>query len=348
VLSFNVALPEARYGSDAQVRRFYEQALARVGDIAGVQSAGLINALPLRGGMGPNGYFEVEGKTLWQPNDAPLAEWRLVDGDYHRSMGIPLIRGRFFTPQDDERTRPVIIVNQALAQRCWPGEDPIGKRLNVGGPQLSEVVGVVGDVRTYDPGRAAPFEIDAPHRQYPQRSMSFVVRTAAGDPLALVTPLRTEMAAIDPSQPLSDVRTMEQVVQTRLAQPTLLMVLTSAFAGLAAVLALIGVYGLMAYTISQQRGEFGIRLAIGATPGELLRLVLARGAILAAIGIALGGLGAIGLTRFMTSLLYQVTPTDPVVIVAACAAILVAALAACLVPALTAARVDPIEELRVS
>jgi membrane-associated protease RseP (regulator of RpoE activity) len=184
--------------------------------------------------------------------------------------------------------------------------------------------------------------------QYPERSMSFVVRTAAGDPLRLVTPLRTEMATIDASQPLSDVRTMEEVVRIRLAQPTLLMLLTSAFAGLAALLALVGVYGLMACTISQQRGELGIRLALGATPGALLRMVLSRGAVLAGVGIGLGVLGAIGLTRFMTSMLYQVTPTDPVVIVAACGAILAAALAACWVPARTAARVDPIEALRVS
>jgi len=172
VLSFNVVLPEARYSSDVQARRFYEQALERVRAIAGVQSVGTISALPLRGGAGPNGYFEVEGKTLWQPNDAPLAEWRLVDGDYHRTMGIPLVRGRFFTRQDDERARPVIIVNQSLAGRCWPGEDAIGKRLNVGGPELSEIVGVVGDVRTYEPGRAAPFEIDAPYGQFPERSMA--------------------------------------------------------------------------------------------------------------------------------------------------------------------------------
>ncbi len=164
----------------------------------------------------------------------------------------------------------------------------------------------------------------------------------------LVATIRREMAAVDPAQPLSDVATMEQKVQSSLSRPRLLSVLISVFAGLAALLALIGVYGLMAYTTSQQRHELGIRLAMGAAPGALLRMVLARGVALAGVGIGVGGLGAVALTRLMHSMLYQVTPTDPAVLVATCAAVLAAALVACYVPARAAARVDPMRTLGTS
>jgi putative ABC transport system permease protein len=295
-----------------------------------VGTVGVISNLPFRDGSGPNGYFEVQGKTLWRENDAPLAEWRLVDADYYRTMGIPLVSGRFFTEQDDERAKPVVIVNQALARRCWPNEDAVGKRINLSSPPVwAEVVGVVGDVRTYRPGLPPPLEIAGPYGQTPLPSMSFVIRTATADPASLVAVIRREMAEVDGSLPLFDVATMEQRVRTSLAQPKLLSVLISAFAALAALLALIGVYGLMAYSTGQQRYEFGVRLAMGAAPGTLLRMVLA-------------------LTRLMNSMLYQVTATDPAVLVPTCIAVFAAALAACYGPARAAARVDPIQTLGAS
>jgi len=349
VLAFGVSLPTARYDSNTRIQQYYATALARLRSVPGVGAVGLISNLPFRDGTGPNGYFDVEGKTPWLPREAPLAEMRLVDADYYRTVGVPLVSGRFFTEQDDERARPVVIVNQALARRCWPNEDAIGKRINLDSPpSWREIVGVVGDVRTYQPGLAPPLELAVPYRQGPEPSMSFVVRTATADPAVLIKVIRREMAAIDSSLALSDVETMEQRVRTSLAQPRLLSVLISVFAALAALLALIGVYGLMAYATSQQRHEFGIRMAMGATPGALLRMVLVRGASLAGVGIALGGLGAIALTRLMKSLLYEVTATDPAVLVPTCIAIFAAALAACYGPARAASRVDPIRTLGAS
>ena len=349
VLAFGVSLPAARYDSNARIQQYYATALARLQSVPGVGTVGVISNLPFRDGSGPNGYFEVQGKTLWRENDAPLAEWRLVDADYYRTMGIPLVSGRFFTEQDDERAKPVVIVNQALARRCWPNEDAVGKRINLSSPPVwAEVVGVVGDVRTYRPGLPPPLEIAGPYGQTPLPSMSFVIRTATADPASLVAVIRREMAEVDGSLPLFDVATMEQRVRTSLAQPKLLSVLISAFAALAALLALIGVYGLMAYSTGQQRHEFGVRLAMGAAPGTLLRMVLARGAFLAALGIGLGGLGAMALTRLMNSMLYQATATDPTVLVPTCIAVFAAALAACSGPARAAARVDPIQTLGAS
>ena len=191
-------------------------------------------------------------------------------------------------------------------------------------------------------------EVSFPQAQDPRRSMTLVVRTAVPDPTALVASIRREIAVLDPTQPLSSIQTMEQVVRDSLDRPRLLSVLTSGFAVLAALLALIGVYGLVAYAVNQQRRELGIRMAMGASSGAVLRLVLGRGLGLALAGVALGVLAALGLTRFLTSLLYEVTPTDPYVLAATCAGVLLAALAACWLPARAATRIDPAVTLRTT
>jgi predicted permease len=349
LLAFDVAIPEARYESDDSVRAFYRGALERLRAIPGVRSAGATNLLPLYQ-YGSNSYFDVEGKDLWAKNEGPLAEVRVVDGDYFDAMGIPLVRGRYLTAQDDEQSPRVIVINEALADRCWPGEDPIGKHvlsLDEEGDRW-QVVGVVGNVRTYSPRLTPEMEVSRALAQSPRRSMTFVVRSATTDPTALVGALRREMAVVDPGQPLSSIQTMGQVVHESLSGIRLLSVLITGFAGLAAVLALIGVYGLVSFAVNQQRQEFGIRMAMGADGGDVLRLVLGRGLRLALSGVALGTVGALGLGQLLTSLLYEVTPGDPWVVAGTCGGVLGAAMAACYVPARAATQVDPAQTLRAT
>jgi putative ABC transport system permease protein len=349
LLAFDVAIPEARYESDDSVRAFYRGALERLRAIPGVRSAGATNLLPLYQ-YGSNSYFDVEGKALWAKNEGPLAEVRVVDGDYFGAMGIPLVRGRYLTAQDDEQSPKVVVINEALADRCWPGEDPIGRHLlslDEEGDRW-QVVGVVGNVRTYSPRLKPEMEVSRSLAQSPRRSMTFVVRSATTDPTALVGALRREMAAVDPSQPLSRIQTMEQVVHESLSGTRLLSVLITGFAALAAALALIGVYGLVAFAVNQQRPEIGIRMAMGADDGDVLRLVLGRGLRLALTGVALGALGALMLGQLLSSLLYEVTPGDPWVVAGTCGGVLAATLAACYVPARAATQVDPAETLRAT
>jgi putative ABC transport system permease protein len=346
VLAFDVALPEARYGSDDAVREFYRVALERLRTVPGVVSVGMTNLLPLYE-YGNNSYFDVEGKLLWEHDRGPLAEMRVVDGNYFEAMGVPLLKGRYFTQRDDAEAPRVIVVNEALVERCWPGENPIGKNL-VFSDGRHQVVGVVGNVRSYRPGLEPEMEVSFPLGQDARRSMTFAVRSASEDPTAPVATIRRELAALDPLQPLSSVQTMEQVVSDSLARPRLLTVLIASFAALASLMALVGVYGLVAYAVHQQRRELGIRIAMGADAGTVLRHVLGRGLRLALTGVALGALAALGLARLLGSLLYQVAPSDPWVLAATCASVLLAALAACWLPARAATRIDPAVTLRAT
>ncbi|HSK10506.1 MAG TPA: ABC transporter permease [Vicinamibacterales bacterium] len=345
VVAFDLALPQARYGSDEQVQRYWEQAIERVRAVPGVVSVGATSGLPLYR-FGSNAYFEVEGKSLWKPEDAPLAEIRVVAGDYYKAMGIPLVQGRFFNERDTADVPPVVIINRAMASRFWPGEDPVGKRIRIGGDQWQEIVGVVGDVRSYSARQEPPLEVSAPVSQNAFRGLTFAVRSAGPDPTVLTASIRKELAVLDASQPMSKVQTLEEVASTSLGRPRLFSVLTASFAILAALLAAIGVYGLISYTVSRQRQEFGIRMALGADASDVRRMVVGRGARLAAAGVALGGLLAAGLARLITAMLYQVTPGDPVVYAVTCTLVFAVALAACYVPARAASRVDPIVTLR--
>jgi putative ABC transport system permease protein len=346
VLSFFISLPESRYDSPERARAFFETALDRIRLVPGVVAAGATSHLPLHD-YGSNSYFQIEGRTLWAPSEAPLAEVRVVGGDYFKAMGVPLVRGRLFGEPDNEASPPVILINQAMANRFWPGEDPIGQRVRIFGNEPREIVGVVGDVRSYNPALEPMLEVTAPYSQVPRASMTIAVRSA-GNPAALAAAMRQQIASIDPLQPLSGVQTMEEVLSRSLSRPRLLSGLFGGFALLAALLALIGVYGLMAYAVGQQRREFGIRMAMGADAGTVLRMVLRRGMGLTLSGVAIGAIAAAGLMRLLGSMLYQVTPTDPAVFALTCTGVLLAAACACYVPARAATRVDPAVTLRAS
>jgi predicted permease len=345
VVSFDVALPEARYGSDAALRGFYRESLERLRRLPGVEAAGAIDLLPLYR-FGNNGYFDVEGKALWEHDRGPLAEMRVVAGDYLEVMGIPLLRGRFFTPRDDADAPQVIVVNRALAERCWPGEDPIGRHLVFDSDDRREVIGVVGDVRSYAPHLEPEMEVLRPLGQEARGAMTVALRARTPDPAALLASVRSEMAQVDPDQPLASVQTMEEVVSGALARPRLLSTLTAGLAAVAALLAFLGVYGLVAWTVSQRRREMGIRIAVGASRGEVLRQVLGEGLRLGLTGIGLGTLAALALSRGMTALLYQVAPSDLPLLAGTAAGVLLATVAASLLPALAATRIDPAVVLR--
>jgi putative ABC transport system permease protein len=345
LLTFELTLPRSRYPDNGRVTAFFDAALSRVRGLPGVQRAGAISALPLVN-WGINSDFTIEGRT-WPDGRSPLLEERVVRGDYFQAMGIRLLRGRLFTERDNATAPKVVIVNDTVAQRFFPAEDPVGKRLTFygsGGP-LSEIVGVVASVRSAELSRPPLIEAYAPDLQYPNNSLTFAVRTTA-EPTALTAAIHQEIAAIDALQPLSAVRTMEDVVRVSTARPRLLSVLTGVFALLAGLLAAVGTYGIIAYSVSQQTREIGIRMAMGADPAAVIRVVLQDGIKLIAAGVALGAAGAFALTSVLTTMLYEVSPTDPTVFAATCAGVTVVALAACYLPARSATRVDPMIVLR--
>jgi putative ABC transport system permease protein len=344
LLTFDISLPPSRYGSEDQVRRFYGTLLERMSSLPGVEAAGATSHLPLDR-YGSNGYFQIEGRSPWAPGEAPLAELRVIDGDYFKALGIPLVGGRLFGTHERNEGRSGVLINQAMASRFWPDEDPVGQRVQLGG-DLQEVIGVIGSVRSYNPALPPMFEMSRSMGQVANPTMTVVVRSMGADPGALAAAIRQEVAAIDPALPLARLQTMEEVFARSLARPRLMSTMVSGFAVLAAMLAFVGVYGLIAYAVSQQRRELGIRMAIGADPATVFRMVLGRGLRLAVAGIAIGGLAAVALTRLMTSMLYEVEPTDPWVFAAACAGVLIAAVLASYFPARAATRVDPTVTLR--
>jgi putative ABC transport system permease protein len=346
VLAFDLSLPEKSYATPDSIRTLHRQALARLQSLPGVAAAGMTTGLPMYNATA-NASIDIDGRKFWKEGESPLTDMAWVGGDYFDTLGVRLVRGRYFTEQDDGRAPMVAVVNESMAAKCWAGDDPIGKQVRIWG-QWRQVVGIVADVRSQNPATPAAWKVDAPAAQQPQwaRNATFTVRASAGDPAVLATAVRREIAAIDPTLVVANVQTMDDVVNRAVGPWRLISGLMSVFAALAALLAAIGTYGLMAYTVGQRTWEFGVRMAMGADRAAVLRLVLARGMKLAAFGVVWGGFAAAGAARLMTRLLYQVTPNDPWVLGATCFAAVLAALAACYVPARAASRVEPIVTLR--
>jgi putative ABC transport system permease protein len=307
-----------------------------------------INHLPLAGDLWTFGYT-VEGHPPPPPSQEPSAAFRVSFHGYFRTMRIPILRGRDFTAHDTADAARVVIVNETMARRQWPNADPIGKRIRVGNESWYTVVGVVKNAEEQDWGKPLADEFYFPQWQNPediQRYLTLVVRTV-GDPRAMIGPVQSAIAALDRDLPIEDVASMQQVVDRAVWQPRFSTTLLAAFAGLALVLAAVGIYGVMSSEVARRTPEIGIRMALGARPGDVLRSVLGQGAKLTAIGAAAGLAGAIVLTRYLRTLLYSVSPTDPLVLAAAAAVLAAVAMAAVWLPARRATRVDPIEALRV-
>ncbi len=323
-----------------------QQMMENVRRVPGVRSAGLVSALPFTGG--PNTDFVIEGRPLPPANDEPSADIRTVDYAYFRTMEIPLLAGREFTASDNSAGKHVMVINETMARQYWPRENPIGQRVTMkdwGPPLTGEIVGVVGDVKTNGLDEAVGPMIYWPHFQFPQLFNTIVVRSDS-DPLRLIPAVKAAIWAVNKNQPISKIETLEQVLSESLARRRLYMILLGVFAGAALLLAGVGIYGVVSYSVSQRRREMGIRIAIGAERGDVLRLVLGQGARAALLGISIGIAGALGLTRLMTNLLFGVSASDPLTFLAVAMLLTLVALAASYIPARRAMRVDPMVALR--
>jgi predicted permease len=346
VVTFDVAASGPRYDSPDAVRGFFRDLHERLVTIGGVERVGLTSHLPMYN-FGTNGEMTREGGNLWDANDAPLVEYRWVYGDYFQALDIPLVRGRWLDERDRANTLTVII-NQAMADKFWPGEDPIGRRFGQGNNPQSfwEVVGVVGDTRSFGLTRATPLEFYRSIEQASASSMTVVLRTRTDTPAGVIPAARQIVASLDPSLPVTSVQRMDDVVMASVGQPRFLTALSTLFGTLAGLLAMVGVYGVMTYNVRRQRREFGIRLALGADAGSVRRLVIGRGLVLAGLGVGLGLLGAWGLSRWIGSMLTDVTPTDPIVFVAIALSVALVVTLASWLPARSASRVDPMVAMR--
>jgi predicted permease len=347
VMTMNLVLPAAKYKDQPARAAFYNDLVQRVKTQPGVESAAVVNYLPLGGANSSDSYL-VEGEAEPAPGDENLGRYRVATPDYFRTMDISIARGRAFTDQDKAGAPPVVIVNETLARKHWPGKDPIGKRIRFYGPLAEapwmQVVGVVEDVKHELDLPVTP-EYYLPHAQDPWSAMVLVARTKV-DPASTASALRQQVWAIDKDQPVFDVRTMQEVRSTSVALYSFSSVTLAIFAGVALLLASVGIYGVMAFAVTQRTQEIGIRMALGARAVDVLKLVVTHGMKLALIGMVLGLGGAWALTRFIANLLVGVNATDLLTFSLVSLCLLVAAFVACYLPARRATKVDPLVALR--
>jgi predicted permease len=346
VLTMRLVLTGSPHAAPERRVPFYREALARVAAIPGVESVSGINHLPLAGDLWTFG-FTVEGQPPPKPSDRQGAAFRVVFPRYFSTMRIPLLRGRDFTAHDDASSPRVVIINQTMAQRYWPQADPLGKRIQVGDSWYT-VAGISKDAGQSNWGETAGNEFYFSQLQNPediQRYLTLVIRTA-GDPMAMAPAIQNAIGALDRDLPLADVLTMDQVVDRAVWQPRFATSLLAGFAGLALLLAAVGIYGVMSFDVSRRTQEIGVRMALGARPLDVLASVMGAGARLVVIGAALGLAGAFALTRYLEKLLYQVSPSDPLVLSAAALVLALVAMLAIWGPAWRATRVDPMTALR--
>ena len=344
LLTLNLTL--SRYSTSEQQVSFLRQVLDRAAQVPGASAVGLTSTIPLRGG--PSTDFVIEGRPPVKFGDEPSADIRIVDPNYFNAMRIPLRAGRPFAETDSTEAPKVMVINENLARRFWPGEDPIGKRITMrdwGPPLTGEIIGVAGDVKADGLDSETRPMIYWAYPQFPSIFNSIVVRTE-GDPLSLVSALKSQIWSVDPAQPIASVSTMEQVLANSVAPRRFNMLLIGVFAGVALALAAVGIYGVISYTVSQRTHEIGIRLALGAQSSNVLRLVVGQGMILVLGGVGLGLAASAGLTRMMSSLLFGVSPTDAPTFAVIAVLLTAIALFACSVPALRATKVDPMIALR--
>lgn len=349
ILTAQFVLPQERYYnqgfSPEGINLFLSKVEAEARRLPGVRDVSYAQCVPLTSNEN-NTYFEV----LERPSTAgekQAAQLRFIGAGYFSTIGIPVMAGRAFTAQDDPKSRPVAIVNQAFVREHLGGENPIGKRLKLGwgGEGPKEIVGVVGNVRHRSLSDDVRPEMYVPQAQFVNAGITLLVRTS-GDPSTLVNPLKSIIRRLDPELPVMDVKTMNQYREESLSYPRFISRLVILFAVLGLALSVIGLYGVLSYSVSQRTGELGIRIALGAASTDILKLVVFQGLKLVALGLILGLAGSIALTRLGENQLYQVSTTDPIVLTVISLIVLIVALAACLIPARRAARVDPLVVLR--
>jgi putative ABC transport system permease protein len=365
VLTMRLALPEARYKENAQIENFYQQLLQRVKSLPGVESAGLTVGLPMNGGIESS--ITMEGHEADSTEEKPVAVNLSVSPEYFRTMGIGLAEGRYLTEQDREGAQPVVVVDDTLASRFFPGGSALGKRLRLGGGpdgtgmKWMQIVGVVRHVKHYGPDEDGRVEIYRPFNQFSftpdapflqgqppptfPRGMSLAVRTNT-DPTALTASIRNAVRELDPDQPISFVRTMDEIVSATISPQKFATWMLGLFAGTALLLAALGIYGVMAYSVTQRTHEIGIRMALGAARADVLRMILGQGMRLTLIGVGVGLVGAFLVTRVMSTMLFGVKATDPLTYGGVAVLLAAVALVSCLLPARRATKVDPMIALR--
>jgi putative ABC transport system permease protein len=350
LLTMRTALSLGAYGEHAKRVAFYDQALEQIQALPGVISAGYTTSVPLQWKGGANSFL-IEGRQP-EPGAAANAIHRQVSAAYFQTMSIPLRKGRYLDERDNQNSLPVVVINEAMAHQYWSGEDPLGKRISFGPPEPSPwrtIVGVVADVRQMGMDAPAKAEMYIPYRQiatHPWYAPRDLIIRAAGDPMNLVAATRETIRSIDPNQTIANIATMEKLLGEEAAPRSLGMMLVSAFAGLALLLASLGVYGVLSFFVAQQTPEIGIRMALGADQRAILGMILKKGMGWTLMGIAIGAAASFALTRLMSSLLFGISATDPLTFTALAFLLATVAMLACWMPARRAMKVDPMVALR--
>jgi predicted permease len=346
VLTFNLALPQAKYDSNDAASRFMADYVDRLAHSPGVESAAAVFGLPLADDFSASSSFTRPGET--DTASSPSLGMRVITPDYFRTLKIPLRSGRVFDARDDAVGPEVVVINEEAARRYWPGVNPIGQQLHLGVRLVSGVrggqktiVGIVGDVKFGALDAATPPEVYLPHAQHPVSDLTIAVR-GSGDPLSLVPTARTSLGAMDRELPMADIRTMNDLVGRSIAERRFVMLLIGTFATLAVLLAAIGIYGVLAYLVTQRRKEIGIRIALGSSARGIFDLVLREGLMLIGGGFVIGAIGAVVLRKSLESQLFGVSAGDPIVLATVTVVLALVAILACALPARRATRIDPI------
>jgi putative ABC transport system permease protein len=346
-LTLSVNLPRSKYSQATVQKAFYDGLLERIDQLSSVQKAGIVNVLPLSQARYVMG-LQIEGRPpATRREDMPRADFRLVSPGYFQALGIPLVSGRLFEPQDVQGAQPVAVINQALADTYFPDEDPLGQHF-----QFGEIIGVVGDVRSFGLDSEPSPEVYLSYVQATGRlagslsTMVVVVRSRGADPLSLVPELIAQVRTVDPEMPIDDVLTLEQRIANSVAGPRFYAVLLGLFSALALILAISGIYGVVSYSVSRRTAETGIRMALGAKAVDIVKMVLSEGMLLALIGVVGGLAASYAATRILSGLLFGVSATDITTFIGVAVLLTTIALLACYVPARRASRIDPVDALR--
>jgi putative ABC transport system permease protein len=342
VLTAGLSLPPYKYPDTNRQRAFYQQALERIRQVPGVEHAALTYFLPFSNFA--IDWFTIEGQPEVAEENRPQARFGFISEDYFRTMGIAMMKGRDFNERDTPDAPPVVIINPAAARQFWPNEDPIGKRIKAL-RQVREIIGVSGEVKQAGLDKPSDPEIFLPYQQAPFLYLQLAVRTT-DDPMKMVAAIRHEVQAIDQDLPLTGIKTMDQYLSESIANPRFQSRVLSLFAAIALLLAAVGLYGVMSYSVAQRTHEIGVRMALGARSSDVLKLVVGKGLRLTLIGIAIGLVVAVALTRLLASLLFGVSTTDPATFVIIALLLISVALLACYLPARRATKVDPMVALR--
>jgi len=348
VLTMRIDLPRVRYPKVPAALNFWQQILDRVKALPGVESAAVGTVVPFAGDHRRTD-ITIDGQPVPEIGSFPHPDYHSVSSDYFSAMKIPLLRGRAFTDADSENAQLVGVINSTLAKRYWPDDDPIGKQFLFGHPSSTNnwvrIVGVVPDTKIYGLANPARIEVYVPYRQKASSNMTLIVRSAA-DSAGLTAEVESQIAAVDKDQAVTEISTMSQLVDNSVSTQHATLILLGLFSALALVLASIGIYGVMAYSVAMRTHEIGIRIALGAQKRDVLRMVMGQGVRLAFAGVAIGVIAALALTRLLSSLLFSVSANDPVVFICVPVLLILVTLVACYIPAMRAMRVDPMVALR--